>query len=394
MKILHVIAPCPAGGAESAVRSLAIGLRNAGHDVEVAALTADTVGEHPFVRRLRSDDIPVTELRFGRRDYLGETRALAALLMQRKHDIVHSHVYRADTVTFLASTETATPHVSTLHGFTGGGLRQAAYVKFDSWILRRCAAVICVAPNVRDEALATGLNESRLHLVPNGYEPGPQLSREAARAVLNLAPDAQAVGWIGRLSREKGPDQLLDGIASMHQYCAVTMIGDGPERVNLDLQATRLRLTGRVRFPGQVDDAGRFLPAFDVLALSSRTEGTPMVLLEAMASRVPIVTYNVGGVSSMLTTDSALIVAPGDFRGLARALDYTFACPRTAALRANVAHRAFESNYSASRCAQRTIDIYSDVLTRAPFGSRVVAPLARRSQPQRQSASTYRQAGM
>jgi glycosyltransferase involved in cell wall biosynthesis len=394
MKILHVIAPSPAGGAESAVRSLAIGLRNAGHQVEVAALTADTVGEHPFVRRLRADDIPVTDLRFGRRDYLGETRALAGLLLQRKFDVVHSHVYRADTVTFLASTETGTPHVSTLHGFTGGGLKQAAYVRFDSWILRRCAAVVCVAPNVRDEAIARGLSETRLHLVPNGYEPVAQLSRESARAVLHLAPDAPAIGWIGRLSPEKGPDQLLDAVAGMHEFGIVTIIGDGPERINLELQATRLRLTSRVRFAGNIDEAGRFMAAFDVLALSSRTEGTPMVLLEAMSSRVPIAAFTVGGVPSMLSTESALMVAPGDFRGLGRALDYSLACPRTAALRASIAYKHFELNYSASRCAQRTIDIYSDVLTRAPFGSTLGSTTARRSTQQRQAASTYRQAGM
>jgi len=397
MRIVQVIAPGPAGGAESAVRSLATGLRDAGHIVEVVALTSDHVGEHPFVDGLRRADIPVTEFRGGRRDYLREARDLATLLVQRNADLVHTHVYHADTVGFMAASPLGLTHVSTLHGFTGGGgLKQAAYVKVDDWVLKRCAAVICVAPNVLQRAIDNGIAAHRAHLIPNGYDPAQTLTRAAAHDALQLRPGVKAIGWIGRLSREKGADLFLDALAVNGAPAVdVVIIGDGPERAELERRAANLVLSpDRVRFVGQIPDAGRLVTAFDVLALSSRTEGTPMVLLEAMASRVPIVTFGVGGVNAMLSPESALVVAPGDVRGLARALTFAITCPHIGVKRAEAARRLFERNHSAAMCARLVAGVYADAITPARFGSMAGAGPGGYSQRPHRVASTYRRVEM
>src|SRR6185369_16892022 len=124
----------------------------------------------PYVTRLRQDGLAVTDIRTGRMDYLAESRAVGELLAEVRADILHTHVYHADVVGYMAGHQLGIPQVATMHGFTGGGARLAAYLKFDMWVLRRCAAVIAVSPNVRDCALSEGLRPYRVHHVPNGYQ--------------------------------------------------------------------------------------------------------------------------------------------------------------------------------------------------------------------------------
>ena len=123
---------------------------------------------------------------------------------------------------------------------------------------------------------------------------GPVLDREKARETLGLESTVPIVGWVGRLSPEKGPDVLLRAMRLIGgSQTRVSYVGDGPARSALEAQEAEMIANGsldsdQVRFHGAVLDAGRLLKAFDVLVLSSRTEGTPMVLFEAMDAGVAV----------------------------------------------------------------------------------------------------------
>ena len=102
----------------------------------------------------------------------------------------------------------------------------------------------------------------------------------------------------------------------------VTLIaGDGPQRKELENLAAHLGLTGRVSFLGWRDDAVELLGALDIFCMSSRWEGCPMVLLEAMAMRCPVVATDIGGVREIvINEETGLLVAPGDPEALADAV--------------------------------------------------------------------------
>src|SRR5437879_13039717 len=89
---------------------------------------------------------------------------------------------------------------------------------------------------------------------------------------------------------------------------SAAVVGDGVERCRLERLAATLGLGSRVAFHGKVDDAARLFPAFDMFVLSSRTEGTPIVLFEAMAAGVPVVANAVGGVPDVESRHEALLV--------------------------------------------------------------------------------------
>jgi glycosyltransferase involved in cell wall biosynthesis len=382
VRVVQLIAPGPAGGAESALRSLALGLREAGDDVDVLTLTQDLAGAHPIVETLRRDGTRVTDLRLGRRRYLAEANEVARNLRNQGADVIHSHMYHADSVAYLA--RRGVPNVSTIHGITGTGWRNTAYIAMGFWLLRRCDAVICVAENLRERAIAEGIQPSRVHLIPNGYHPVHGMTREEARAQLGLPLDAPVVGWIGRLTEEKGADVLVD-VLSHRAMAGVTgvVIGDGAERERVEAMARGRLPVGAMRFTGRLADAARYLRAFDALVLTSRTEGTPMVLLEAMAANVPIVSFRVGGVPNVIDPLSSLLVAERDVDGFAMAIRSVLDLPRTAAERAAAARRRFERDFSATACAQRVREVYRSVMRRrprplgpvtAPFVPRYVGP--------------------
>jgi glycosyltransferase involved in cell wall biosynthesis len=359
--VLHVIAAAHHGGAESVVRGLALASAGAGYRATIAVLI-QAAGSHPFADRLRADRLDVAEIRCGRRRYLSEVRVLADLIARTSTDLVHTHVYHADIVGYLAARRSGRPVIATVHGFTGGGAKNRLYQWLDLQVLRRCDRVICVSAGIRSSVVAAGCREERVRIVPNGHVPSAPCSREDARHTLGLPPAGLAVGWVGRLSREKGPDLFLDALeAAPTPALAAALVGDGAERARL---AARLPPGGATRLVGEVADAARLLPAFDALVISSRTEGLPMILLEAMAAGVPIVSFAVGGIPEVVTERCAWLVAPGDVAALSGALHAALGSPEERGRRARLARKVLEERFAPQQWVRRVRAVYDEVLSR------------------------------
>jgi len=183
--------------------------------------------------------------------------------------------------------------------------------------------------------------------------------RVAARALLGLPADALVVGWVGRLAWVKAPEAALEAFVAMaHPDAILSFVGDGPDRPTLEQAATRLGLSGRVRFHGVVPDAWRLLRGFDALLLSSRSEGTPMILLEAMHAGVPIVSTAVGGVPDLLDDRSAWLVPPGDSTRLGAALADALRDPVAAHGRVTEAHARLDADLAPEAWIARHVDLY------------------------------------
>jgi glycosyltransferase involved in cell wall biosynthesis len=233
--------------------------------------------------------------------------------------------------------------VATVHGFTGGGFKNRVYEWFDRHLLCRFDAVACVSEALFKSMLALGMSEGRLRLVPNAPARSDRLSCSVARTTLGLPPSARVVGWIGRLSQEKAPEWFVQALGLVREPCIGVIVGDGPSRPDVERAASTLG--ARVRLVGAIPEAERIIPAFDVLVISSRTEGTPMVLLEAMDARVPVVSFSVGGVPKVLS-GVGWLVRPGDVWGLADAISTVLAEPDEAKHRANAARVRVDERYA------------------------------------------------
>ncbi|MFZ5624251.1 MAG: glycosyltransferase [Gemmatimonadota bacterium] len=371
LTIVHAINPGEFGGLERVVVSLAAGQLAAGHQVVVAAVVEPGAErDHPVLVALRQAGVPVEPVPIAGRAYLREWGAFGRLFDAWRPHVVHSHGYRSDVIAGSVARCRGIPTVSTVHGFTGGDGKNRLYERIQVWSLRSRGRVVAVARSVAERLAAAGVPRSRLVTVPNAWDPaGEPRSREASRRILGLPPDALVVGWIGRLSIEKGADVLLDALPLLEappRRLVVSIIGDGAQRDGLEAHAARLGASERVVFHGQVNAAGRLLRAFDVFVLSSRTEGTPIVLLEAMAAGVPIVASAVGGVPDMISDREAVLVAPERPAALAAGLGRVWSDPEAAAERAARAAERLEQQFDRGAWLAEYDRIYRALVRASP----------------------------
>jgi glycosyltransferase involved in cell wall biosynthesis len=191
------------------------------------------------------------------------------------------------------------------------------------------------------------------------------LDRAAARAQLGLDRDAFVLGWVGRMSVEKGVDVFIDALAKLTDLpIHACLIGDGPEKAAQVARAAASAASSRLQWAGMLRDAGRFFHAFDAFVLSSRTEGTPMVLFEAMAAHVPLVVTGVGGIPDVVSPREALIVPPENPLELAGAIRAIYADRSAANARADAASQRLEHDFSEGPWLSAYDAVYRDAIAR------------------------------
>jgi glycosyltransferase involved in cell wall biosynthesis len=317
--VLHVLAPAARGGLETVVRGLALGLVGRGHRVAVAAVV-EPGRPQPFVVEAAAGGIDLRAVELPKRAYRAERRAIARLIAELDADVLHTHGYRPDVLHHAVARHARVPVVSTVHGFTGGDWKNRVYEMIQVRALRRFDAVVVVSEALRDRLRRGGVAPERLQLVPNAWIGSAPLSRIDARARLGLPGNDVVVGWVGRLSVEKGPDLAVRALAELPREVSLSFVGEGPERPAAERLARELGVGDRIRWHGPVPEAASLLRAFDAVLLSSRTEGTPMVLMEAMAAGVPVVAPAVGGIPAAMLPSAGMLAEPGSGRALAQAV--------------------------------------------------------------------------
>ena len=266
-----------------------------------------------------------------------DMRALAALyrLMRREQPlIVHTHMAKAGSLGRLAAVLynlTRGRHrrariVHTYHGHVlegyFGGLKTSLFIALERLLARGSDAIVAIAPEVRDEMLGVyriGV-AGQYHVIPLGFNLEPfaavdDRARTAARGELQIPGGAPVITTVGRLTAIKDHAKLLAvgrHVADRTPDLVILIAGDGELRPELEAKAAALGLGGNVRFLGWRRDLATIYAATDVLALTSRNEGTPVALIEAMASGVPGVATDVGGVRSVIADSSMGVVVPRD----------------------------------------------------------------------------------
>jgi len=365
LRVLQLLAPAPVGGLERVVQGLTRGLATRGIEVLVGAVASDDDPVDGFAEPLRDAGIDVREIRVPHRAYLQERRRMAELCRDFRADVVHMHGYRPDVLARAPIQKQGIPVVSTVHGFVGLSLKNRLFEWLQVRSFRSFDAVVAVSQPIRSRLLGAGVPEQILRVVQNApVLPDSVLNREEARRLLGLPEGARVAVWVGRMSREKAPDVLAGAAEHLHGVEVMfSFIGDGPARGEVEASMASLSADSRVSamFHGPVADASRVLPAFDVFVLSSRTEGTPMVLFEAMSVDLPIVATRVGGVPDVLSEREALLVPSEDPVALAEAIRVTLTDEGAAHERALRAHERMDREFSTAAWIEEHVDLYREV---------------------------------
>jgi glycosyltransferase involved in cell wall biosynthesis len=363
--VLHILAPAPVGGLESVVQMLATSQHVAGHRVHVALVIESPRANIPWACALETVGIDVTFIELPPRAYLRERREIESLCRSLCPDVVHTHGSRPDVIDAPVARKLGIATVTTVHGFTGGNWKNRVYEWLQYRAFRRFDAVVAVSRPLRDFLASAGVPRSKIHVVPNAWvRKEAVLDRATARQSLGIPNDSYCIGWVGRLSREKGPDLFLNAMGKLQDLpWQVSIVGDGRQRASLQRLARTLDIEYRVKWHGVVPRAARFLRAFNLLVLSSRREGTPIVLFEAMDAGVPIVATNVGGIPDVLSLDSATLVASDNPQSLSAAIRTVIASPDDAQVRTLVASQDLKKRFATHSWVAQHQCIYEQAMS-------------------------------
>jgi glycosyltransferase involved in cell wall biosynthesis len=346
------------GGAERFVVDLAGALAERGADVTVCVSRAGADAD--ALALLAGRRVASLALERSRRLQPARWRPLVALLRSGRVDVLNTHLHSSNVYGAALSLASGVPLVATEHGSTADG-RALRSALDRALVARRARVVVATSEHTRERLLRRGYRAAAVRVIrPAPGDSGAVSTRAAARGALGLSLDGPpVVGTVCALRREKRLDVLLEAAAAVaaRRPLRVAVVGDGPERAAAEETARRLRVDAT--FCGWHPDAAAVLPALDVFALSSDTEGTPLALIEAMRAGVPVVATAVGGVPAAAPDgDCALLVPRREPAALAAALERLLDDP---ALASRLARRA-RAHARAHHSLQRAADAWFDLL--------------------------------
>ena len=343
MKITHVVENLERGGLERVVVDLATMQHQAGHDCKVVCL----FGAGTLAPELRRQGIPVHACGKGAGMDVRALLRLRSLLRTRRDGVVHTHNATVHYHAALAAFGSAPCRLlNTRHGM-GADDRSSRRERLYRLSMPLTDGVAAVCEAARDRFQSHGLRPpGGIEVVRNGirverFRPSSPALRDQLVAELGFARGTRLIGTVGRLNVVKDQANLIQALARLQDQgdVALVLVGDGPLRSELERCAREADVATRVRFLGDRDDVHRLLPGLDLFALTSRSEGYSIALLEAAASALPIVATDVGGNAEIVRHGvTGELVPPGDTEALASALSRVLA-DEAAAERMRVAAR-------------------------------------------------------
>jgi glycosyltransferase involved in cell wall biosynthesis len=325
-KVCHLITRLILGGAQRIALETAAFLQEQGWEVELWAgpQTGPEGSLHDEGRRrgLRIRTVPHLLREVSPIHDLRAFLSLRSRFRKSHFDLLHTHSSKAGILGRMAASAAGVPiRVHSIHGWgitpATGTLERVLFRRLERTAARRAHALLAVSEAVRDAGLADGIGSPAQYAVIHGGirfpPPSDAESRRRARESLGIPQAALVIGTVGRLDDAKDPLGALRAalplLESLPQLRLV-FIGDGKLRNRIEAAAERSGLQDRITFAGMRSDARILACAFDIFFLSSRWEGFPLVVIEAMASGLPVVAYDVAGVREAVVEGTTGLLAP------------------------------------------------------------------------------------
>ncbi len=302
IRVAFLITELNVGGAERCLTQLAIGLDRTRFEPLVISIAPRPTGEQlALVDRLEAAEIPVHFLNAASKwRLLNAVRRLRRTLDAFRPHVVQSFLFHADVLASLARRRRRWRLFLGLRVADPSVWRQ----RLERWAAQQATAVVCVSQAVRDDARNAGLPANKLVVIPNAIDvPKQRQAKPLNVTTMGIDPARRLMLCVGRLHPQKGIDWLLSTLPVVFERLPahdLVIVGAGPEDVRLRAQAAKLDITHRVHFIGWRRDVAQLMSTASLFVLTSRWEGMPNVVLEAMAAGLPIVATKTHGVRELI----------------------------------------------------------------------------------------------
>jgi glycosyltransferase involved in cell wall biosynthesis len=381
-KIIYLITKGFWGGAQRYVFDLATGLPVEQFEVLVALGEPGALGAKLEQAGIRTMTIPHLNRDVKIWSDFKTLFALLKILKTEQPDIIHLNsskvggigalavrIHNLKAISYLPDDQAGKlKAIFTAHGWAFNEERprwQKKIIAFFHWLtIILCHQTIAVSQVTLNQAKNWPLVNNKLKLIYNGLTEPVFYSRLEARKKLmpDLSPDTVWLGTIAELHRNKGLDILIEAFARLapdYSNLNLLIIGEGEEREHLAMQIARHHLINRIHLLGQVPEGARYLKAFDIFTLPSRTEALPYAVLEAGLAGLPVVASRVGGIPEIIKNgETGLLVPPADPAALAGALKTLLPERYRESTLGRHLKTSVQQNFSRSQMLAQTLALY------------------------------------
>jgi len=302
-------------------------------------------------------------------------RALRDIVLQHNINLIHGHDYKSDLFAAMLRWWMGRQRfalVATAHAWVMLGLRGDLYRRLDLALMRRFDHLIAVSHATKNEMLAAGIPSELISVIHNAIDTdvwSPRYATAALKEELGLRPACLVIGYVGRIMPEKDLETWLRAaalVAQRYPEVQFVLVGEGRDGSTLgQLQrlAAELKIAERVHFPGYRAHLLPVYGSFDLFVLSSRREGLPNSILEAMAVGLPVVTTDVAGTSELVVNgQTGYVVSQGDVDSLARAMVTLVADKQLRQRMGQAGRERIEHEFSFMHRLQRIEELYARVV--------------------------------
>jgi glycosyltransferase involved in cell wall biosynthesis len=355
INLLQIIGAAVVGGMETYVLRL---LERLPHDR--FRVTCLCVSENHFTSQLRDlgcnvHVCPITDEPSWQSIQLG-----ASLIRSEAIDVMQAHLPNAHSLAGILSKLTEVPALATIHG---------RYLHMRDFEVHKLTQtnISVVAKTAYYQALTLGVPSGKLKFIANGvdtevFRPRPRSSY--IHSLIGADPKAPLVGFVGRLSPEKGPEIFLQAASMVHKMhklpksCHFVLIGAGSMWDKLKHEIADLGLDNHVHLVGLQHDMAKTYSSLDLVVSTSFSEAMPLAILEAMASGLPVVATNVGGIPDMIAEGSTgLLSSVGDLNGLAWHISNLMSDESLRAAMGKAARKRAVEKFELNTCIDQTSEL-------------------------------------
>jgi glycosyltransferase involved in cell wall biosynthesis len=321
-----------------------------------------------LITRARSIGIEVKTVGVRGRLDLGALLKIRKTLIENSVSIIHSHDFKSDFYGLLASINLPMKIVLTAHGSTRDSILKRFYLFCDERLVYRFFdRIIAVSEGLRGDLVRKGIPLKKISIIKNCLDLGILQNENASEPTLAIPRGHRVFAVIGRLYPDKGHRYFIEAFSKVHKkHPKITglIIGEGPTKEEIAKQVKAAELDRAIMLCGFRSDMSTVYDRVDYVIIPSLTEGLPYVLLEAMASKVPVVATRVGDIPALIDDGvTGYLVQPADSNALGKRMRDLLRYPQKAKEMSQRGHRFVMDHFSYERMVKQTQELYLSLLS-------------------------------
>lgn len=362
---------CPSGfyGAERWILALGKNMNDPMMPCDLAITLEADNGHVELAREYSALGKTVHRIKVGGRFDLRMILQLAKLIRSQQIDIIHTHGYKSDIIGLLAARLCGIKAISTPHGFVGlNDWKLKLYFTIGNKFLKWFDRVVPLSRQLCRDMQDLGVRQDKVDYIQNGVD-----IDEVDQLIVTAADESekpmhkQRIGFIGQITQRKNLVDIIDifnTLAAKHHNLELVLLGDGDQLEEMQAYAQASAAAEAITFLGFRENRLNWLKTFDLFVMTSKLEGIPRCLMEAMAMQIPVAAYDIPGIDQLVTHNTTgLLATYGDQAALADCWEQLLLDKALSEQLAKSGRQFIVEHFSAQRMAHEYSELYQDLLT-------------------------------